>query len=756
MGKFRSSLIIMLFIIMTVSIAAQVRLDNWIAHTSLVNTNSIDIDSKGNIWVATTGGLFTMSPDGSGYKVYSNINEMLDINISKVKINPNTEEVYAGSANGYLDILSPNGEWTHITDIFTQRFSNPQITDIAFWGDKAYIAGGFGLTVFDTKRMVFEETVRRFANFDANNKVNRILIDQDKIWIATKGGIAVANLNSTLANPASWKGIRSNPGLFETEILDIAISNGITYAMSEKFITKLENDTLKESRKTQDKYTSIYADDKNGFVYSTMFGMLNEQDQLIDIPHEAFVEGFAPYNYNNNSGYIVIYDNDGIGIFIDDEYKHFLANSPLLNLSNDLAVDNDGNLWMATDIDPNGRGISKFDGNKWTNFTVKSHPKIKSNNYHTITATNDGRILAGAYGAGLLVITTTANDYEFQIFDTTNSVLYGLAQAPTYLVCGKPRVDSEGNIWVPMLGNQSPGPSLVGFDKDYNSFGYINPRNTTLRYFSSLAIDFFGTKWVGGSKVQGQGMMFLNEGGTFDNRSDDRTGTITQNDYPNMPDNTHNFIEVDRSGFIWIGTPRGLAVIANPSSAIANTQVNINVRNLNRLIGEQNINYIMVDAQNNKWLATNNGVWVINSDGSDTLGNINRSNSPMPTNEILSIAYNPKSGQVYFGSKMGIYEATSLSVQPALDYDIQCYPQPFKLSTDSEMIIDGLEEFSDIRIVTPSGALVRKLYVNSRKAIWNGRDENGVEVPNGVYLVLATSTTTKRSALQKITVLGRN
>lgn len=752
----RNSLIVVAIFFLSLSgLLSQIRLDKWVAHTSLVNTMSVDIDSSGKIWVASSGGLYSINSDGSDLRVFRNINEMLDINISTVRVHPVSGDIYAGSVNGYLDIYDNNGNWLHVTDIFNQRFTNPQIEDIAFSGDKAYIAGGFGLAVFDIKKMVFEETVRRFSNFNANNPVNRVLIKGDKIWIATTGGIAVANISSTLANPASWTGYKSNPGLFENEILDIAIDNDVTYAMSEKFITKLENDTLKENKSTQDKYTSIYADKELGLVYSTIFGMINSQSQLIEIPHVGFVNGFLPYNHNGNTGFVVVYEGNGIGLFINNVFTHYLPNSPLLNVSNDLSVDNEGNLWLATDIDPNGRGISKFDGNKWTNFTVKDYPEIKTNNYHTITAASDGRVVAGSYGAGLLVIEPDGNDYKFKLFDTTNSVLYGLAVEPSYLVCGKPRVDNVGNIWVPMLGNQSPGPSLVAFDKDYNSYVFTNPRNPILRFFSSLAIDYYGTKWVGGSSVQGQGMMYLNENGTFDDNNDDRSGMITQNDYPNMPDNTHSFVEVDKAGFVWIGTPRGLAVVANPSSAISNNQLSINIRNLNRLIGEQNINYILVDAQNNKWLATNNGVWIINSDGSDTLGTINKNNSPIPTNEIVSIAYNEKTGQIFFGSKMGIYEAQTLSVQPVADYKIICYPQPFDPLLDKEMVIDGLEEYSDIRIVTMSGSIVQKIFSNSRKAVWNGKDDNGNSVPNGVYLVLATSTTTKHSAIQKIAVVTK-
>ena len=756
MNRVRISLMIIGMIFVAVfDLNSQIRLDNWVAHTSLVQTQSIDIDLNGRIWAASSGGVYSIKPDGSDYRVFRNIDQMLDIDITTIRIHPVSGKVFAGSKNGYLDIYDNNGNWTHVTDIYNQKFSNPQINDIVFHGDKAFIAGGFGLAVFDLSKMVFIETARRFAGFSTNSPVNRILLDGEKIWIATTGGIASASVNDMLANPANWVGYPSNPGLFETSIIDISIFKGTTYAMSEKFITKLVNDTLREYKSTQDKYTSIYTVNNSLMVYSNIFGLLNSDDKLIEIPHSDFVEGFRPYNFGYKSGYIVKYRNIGIGIFINDIFTNYIPDSPLSNVSNDLSVDKDGILWVATDEDPNGKGFAKFDGKTWKNFTLKEYPQIKANSYNRITTSRDGRIILGSYGNGLLVVEPEGTNYKFRHFDTSNSVLIGLSNAPAYLVCGKPRVDNSGNIWVPMVGNESPGPSLVVFDKDYKSYGFVNPRNSIQRYFASLAIDFYGTKWVGGSRTQGLGMMYLNEKGTLTDRSDDISRMITQNDNSNMPDNTHNYIEVDKSGYVWIGTPRGLPVIANPSSAIA-SQPNINIRNLNRLIGEQNINYILVDAQNNKWLATNNGILVINPDGSDTVGTINISNSPLPTNEIVSIGYNENTGQMYFGSKMGIYEATSLSVLPSASYNITCYPQPFNIDKDSELIIDGLEDYSDIRIVTPAGILVRKMFVNSKKAIWDGKDENGNKAPNGVYLIMATSSSTKHSAVQKIAVLSGN
>lgn len=733
---------------------SQIKLEDWKAHTSLVYTQAIEFDNNGKIWVATSGGVYSVNIDGSGITTYHNIKQMLDIDISSIKFNPKTEEIYFGSKNGYIEILDKNGNWSHITDIINQNFSDPIINDIAFYGNKAFFGGGFGLAVFDTKKKVFDETVRRFATFNVNLPVNKIIIENDDIWIATKSGVAKANLNTILSNPSNWTAYPAKEGLFETNIKDIAINNdGVCYALSDKFITKLVNGKFEEYKQSADFYTSLIYTNFTGLIYSNLFGILDSNDRNINIPHPDYIYGVKVFEYSGELLYIIKYQKNGIGIFYKDNYINIIPNSPLSNIARDMDIDNYGNLWIATDEDPNGRGFSKFDGTNWKNFTVKEYPILESDNYHKITVAKDGRILVSNYGKGLLVLEPKNNDYDFKHFDRSNSELLGLSGANDYIVCGKPRIDSKSNIWVPILGNQSLGPVLVAFDKDYHSYAFQNSRNPNKRFFSSLAIDHNSTKWVGGSRVEGIGMFYMNEKGNLDNSNGVYSGFLTQNDYPNMPDNTHSSIEVDKNGYVWIGTPRGLALITNPSSALQNSP-SINVRNLNRVIGEQNINYIMIDAQNNKWLATNSGVWIVNFDGSDTIGVINKNNSYLPTNEILSLANNPTTGQIYFGTKYGIYEAKSLFVSPSANYEIKCYPQPFNVKKDKEMIIEGLEEYSDIRIVTLSGTLVKQFFTNSDKALWNGLDTDGNIVSTGIYLMLASSSTSKNSAVQKIAVIN--
>jgi ligand-binding sensor domain-containing protein len=219
-----------------------------------------------------------------------------------------------------------------------------------------------------------------------------------------------------------------------------------------------------------------------------------------------------------------------------------------------------------------------------------------------------------------------------------------------------------------------------------------------------------------------------------------------------LPSNETNCIVVDKEGYVWIGTTSGLAVVLNPSSVLTGSKTIIRKSSL---ISEQPINDILIDALNNKWVATNNGVFVISSDGSSVIAQINTQNSPLLSDEVMALTSNNKNGRIYFGTKKGLIEATSLSVQPLPDYEITCYPQPFNPDKHKQLTIDGLAGDSEIRIVTASGELIRKLQSQGRITLWDGRNENGELVSNGIYLIFASSVTSNVSGVGKIAVLRK-
>ncbi len=216
-----------------------------------------------------------------------------------------------------------------------------------------------------------------------------------------------------------------------------------------------------------------------------------------------------------------------------------------------------------------------------------------------------------------------------------------------------------------------------------------------------------------------------------------------------MPDNVVNILRIDKNGALWIGTPKGVAVISSPSQ-LSNTVVPF-VRRVSFLTTAV-VNDIYVDALNYKWIATTTGVFVLNEDGTQVLLSLSKANAPLLDDNIRCVAVDDANGLAYLGTSFGCTVASTSSIKPVLTYDLSVRPQPFSPQTDNEVTIDGLAADSDIRIMTTSGILVMAFQSRGRQAVWDGTDTQGRPVPPGVYLIHATSATAGTSAIVKCMV----
>lgn len=740
------SIIICFLSLLPFSLIAQFKLENWRTYTSMYNVTNASIDSKGRIWTATSGGVFVYEPADGSFNEFRNINGLLSTEITTIQCNQFERKVYIGSSDGVLDIATEDFQWSHITDIKKPKFTNPQINDIVFRDSLAFIAGGFGFTVFDIKRQIFIETPPFLNEFQPNTPVYQIILKDDEIWLATEAGIAYAKLKSTLGNPYSWTNLTIKNGLPDKKVYSIAYYNNNIYAAN----------AFKISRLDSNKFTTILTLDNyhiinrlvvfnNDLYYSTQY-MVNCLTKQFNI--DCYKNQINGFQFLDNNRILLFYKEKGLAIYQNAKETNLTPETPASNLFLSLSIDNLGNLWSATDKNGRGRGFTGLINGKWKNFISEQIEQIVDNQYYKVRTSNDGRIVLSNWGKGFLI----TNNYEtdkFYFYNNLNSPLKGIEEDTNWVVTGESAFDRQGNLWIVNFGNQSNGPLLIVLDKNNKFYSFSNPISPLNRYFINLAIDFSGTKWIGSNYLGG--VLYFNERNTFDDRSDDVYG-VFQISNSQLPSNEINCIAVDKEGYVWIGTTSGLAIVLNPSSVLSGAKTIIRKSSL---ISEQPINDILIDALNNKWIATNNGVYVISSDGSSIIAEINTQNSPLLTDEVMALASNNKNGRIYFGTKKGLNEATSLSVQPLPDYEITCYPQPFDPEKHKQLTIDGLAADSEIRIVTPSGELIRKFQSQGRITLWDGRNQNGELVSNGIYLILASSITSNVSGVGKIAVLRK-
>lgn len=742
-------------------LAAQLRLDDWQTYTSMHNVTTTDFDSRGVVWSGTSGGVFSYDPSTGSYQVFRNIDALLSIDITALRVQPGTDVVFAGCSDGIINVYS-GSSWEYITDIKAKAddFSSVRINDFLFDGTKVLIAGDFGIAVYHTETRTFGITI---TNFNGNRNINiyNLLAAQDRIWAATSAGVFSAPLHSEQLNlPSIWQ-----PYVFDNGGTQLPVARGLAehqgsiYTGSGKDLWKLADDTFVSVARMDTVITGIVSTG-TALYMSDLYRTIQFPDRVVynQASGNNSLNGIAllPASFPEPVGLLLT--QKGLGYLSPGSaVEYIVPNSPQSNLFMDMAVATDGSLWAATIKDFAASGFFRFHEGTWTNFTRDRYPAIQSDAYVQINTAPDGSIWASSWGAGAAHLVPQADTFAITLYDTSNSPIKGIGTtggAPDFEVMGETVTDANGVTWILNHIEQKPRAYLIA--RDNNGTFYTFPPPTSLGigsnwFYNYIAIDAAGTKWLG--SLAGNQIIYFNDRGTLSDQSDDVWGRVDASN-TSLTTEIVNGLAVDKSGAIWFATNNGVYVIDNPSAVL--TQNRLFSRGIT-VIPSQFATCIMVDALNRKWVGTNTGVWILSADGTSVVDNITSDNTPLLENAITSLATDESTGKIYIGSRSGMNSVLSYAVRANLDFNsLRCFPQPFIPSVDPELVVDGLAERSLVKISTVDGDIVRTIQSNgSRTVVWDGRDETGELVPSGVYIVSGFSETSGETGVAKAMVIRR-
>jgi len=174
---------------------------------------------------------------------------------------------------------------------------------------------------------------------------------------------------------------------------------------------------------------------------------------------------------------------------------------------------------------------------------------------------------------------------------------------------------------------------------------------------------------------------------------------------------------------------------------------------------EQSIQSIAVDALNQKWAGTKEGVFVVSSDGSRLLQpyTVSNTDGALIDDDVRSISIDQQQGIVYMGTEKGLSAFWIASVQTQRTYTkLDIGPNPFVLPASVSLSIRNLVENSSIKILSVDGRKVKEFEAQGGgRAFWDGRDEAGSYVSSGVYLIIAFAENGEQVTHGKVIVVRR-
>ncbi|BDQ02659.1 two-component regulator propeller domain-containing protein [Ignavibacterium sp.] len=737
-----------LIIFYSIQIFPQIFTD-WKNYSDMKSIKSV-VTSGNELWAASSGGVFNYNFSSGEYKKFGKAEGLFGTDVNAIAID-NYGKIWFGSSTGLIDVYDPsNNSFSTIRDIFNSDRTNKGINSFSVKGDTIFVATDFGISLIDTKSFFFYDTYFKFGTFPSNIKVNKIFLS-NLIYAATESGVAIQKQGSTnLSAPESWNVYNTNNGLPSIRISDITIYEGNILASSDKgiyvfdsanslwssFIPQLNSTAIINMLVAQNKLYCISSDKLFEYSNSNLNELFNSASALRNV------------FYSDNFG-IILSTSDGVLTLNDN--KFYFPNGPVANQFPQLSVDVNSVLWSSTGNDVTGKGIQKFDGNQWTVYSVSDYPELLTNSFFSIYCAPDGKIYSGNWGKGFVRI----DDNRITRFDASNSPMVGIPGDGNFIVITALGYDSRNNLWA-LNFDAADRNNLAMLTPDSSWYVFQIPaqQGRVVSQNKNLVIDQYDTKWFNADNGT-KGLYYFNENKTFTNPADDKSGLLTESNGLNSVD--ISAIKVDRRGDVWVGTSRGLNIITNTSTILNSANPQLRITSVFAL-RQQVITAIAVDPLNQKWIGTNEGLILVSSDGLRVIANLNSKNSPLLDDRIESLAVDEKTGKVFVGTKLGLNTFETPAIKPVDSFSgLFIYPSPFVISDGSQLVtIDGLIRDSEIKILTVSGKLVRKLETpGGRVAFWDGRDDDGNLVNSGIYVVVASDREANSVETGKIAVIRK-
>ncbi len=757
--------------VLTIHSSAQREQGSWQDYLSY--TNAVDVAIGENlVFCATNGGLFYYDTQDNSINKYT---ELSDFGIKCIAYNQENKVLVVVYTNSNIDLIYES-EIVNISDIKRKTITaDKAINNITFTDSEALLSCGFGIVVVNLERQEIKDTYY-IGDGGSSLAVNDIEFYNNSIYAASDEGILKAPSSGTnLADYNNWILDTDIPNS-DRKFTDLAVHAGKlianyspgTSGNDESYIFNgsdwssfySQTDNVLDL-KSADNYLLITGESELVIfdAENTMAGKINSY-QFGDEQVSAIKPRSASIS-SDNSIWIADY-NHALVKLSGEVFETLYPDGPMDNNVFFLYSDNSdvwvtpggrndiwGNLWQAP-------RFQRFRSGEWTNFSKKEIPGLSG--FHDLVClavdpADKNHFFVGSWGGGVLEF---RNDEFVQRFNNHNSpletALPGQPNEP-FVRIGALDFDSQGNLWITNslvtnnLHKLTPGG-------DWESFSL---QGVTQYNVGQMVISENDDKWI--LVPRGHDAYVVDKTGAQKKRLFVTSYFSNGNEQFTTRMNDVYSIAKDIEGAIWIGTSKGVAVYNRPSriwdtEPFYATQPGLDLNDgiYHPLLETETVTAIAVDGANRKWLGTkNSGVFLVSENGEQEILHFSSDNSPLLSNNIMTITINQKNGEVFFGTDKGLISYQGEATGGRGSYNnVYAYPNPVRENYDGPVTIAGLIENTDVKITDISGNLVYHATSLGGQAVWDGKNLNGNRVKTGVYLVFCNDKNGEETQITKL------
>ena len=752
-------------------------IDEWRVYSSFSTVNDIIVTDQNYRFVATQGGLVITNSVGIS-STLTTMDGLHRLDIQKLAYHSPSKQLFLGYMDGAIDVY--NIEYSSIktiTDLLrVDQYPSKFVRDFVIHNDILFVATDFGIIEFNIDDLYVQQSYIGLGNLDRGTPIYALDIFDDELIAATSQGVVRANLNDNLLLSESWIVFTTVDGLPSNFIQDVCFFNSGAYAVVQESLYYFNGVVwLKEE----------------GVNYLQSLDVVHQRDgqdlMLIfnnRIMRRSTYTSTKIYRVENVRGVrtsTILYDQllmgtTDLGLLVftsPSDWDQFIPVGPYTNFFTGLDW-SDGRLFSASSNNVTGnriidrsKGYSFFQDSSWISFNAQNTELLDQENFKQAftTAQNSSHYFVGSWGSGVVKHNKTTN--AIQIYNAYNSTIRGWeADNPEYTVISGLSTDSKDQVWLVSRYGSEP---LYVYEPNQDTW-LAHAKNyavNTLDEYVNLFIDSNDYKWISlqSSTGDGTGLLILDTNDPTDLQDDQGVKLTTSASNGNLPDNKVNAFLEDKNGEVWIGTARGIArflfprfIIDSQRSSERQSQwlLNEDTSAFSRyLLRDINVSAMAVNGANQKWIGSiNQGLWLLNEEGTTILERYTEENSPLISNNILSIAINEESGEIFVATDRGLVSFIDIAQSPKAKMgSLKVYPNPFLYDQHERIIIENLSQSTRIRVLNSGGNVVHELQASGGRAQWDGYNSNGQKFSSGVYFLVAWDVSEGERGIGKVVII---
>ena len=738
----------------------------WKIHNCYVTEIQNVYDTGDKIYYLNSDRLFEFDKTTLNTVSLNRQNKLSDNQISQLFYDWENKLLFVAYASSNIDVIDANGKVTNINGIkdvlvsvhdYTLKdgeladYVGKTIRDITFADGKAYVAMGYGFAVIDesTFSIVRSIEVRNSVCINSVAKVGQYLVIMSDAYCYYGDPESDDPIN-TFSKKA---GTNANAKLFPIDDNNVFLMREsrlyrADFSSGTPTLTRVIDDAATSVQKTP---TGFIANFSGKTYYYT-----------IDATGETATQHGSAIGYATSDPYGdgTVWINDSYGLHVEGSAAYYKINSlttdqpywlkynASMNLlyaaiSGPIAKINNNSMWIAN-------VINTYNGENWANATA-------------YTAAGAGYAFEFSPVAPTTYVRASWNKGLFKVTNNVMKTNYTSSNAKIVNSKPTPAFDNYGNLWVVCSFNNPSAPVVVlpadKFAKTTatKSDWYQPSGLLSVASFNTMQRTCFLVARKNNMKIycdgdippNGKGELFCWDNGEVDPTIDtyhlvNLSRFIDQNDRQ-VGWSYVNHLEQDNDGNVWVCHNGGLFrfdpdVVFDEQPRAMRPFVTKSTEGKGILCEGYCVYDMGVDRDNNKWLATDDGVYFVSPDGSEIYNHFTTDNSDLPSNIVYSVECDTVNERVYVYTDNGFAEYIAQGDAPALSFDnVYAFPNPVEPDFTGMIKIANLMDNSYVTVTDRDGNVVTQLGPVMGSVLWDGSGADGERVPTGIYNVYAAN-----------------